>query len=651
MKSKKSDNLVQIKEELRNREAEIELLQQSLTDIASELDLEKVYQTVAQQALELIQAETVLISILDENCTTYTYRGAAGKNADEVLGETLPLDFGVCGWVWKHKKPWWAGALDDLSDDERERWKNEINHVVMTPLQGKKHFLGGISGTRKIDGSEFNQRDMNLLSLFSSVVAVSIENAMAVKNLELANKATEEYQFKLERSNRLLTESNRELEMLTLYDIITGLPNRSLFHDRLNQHIAITNIQKQAQGIGLLLIDLNNFKEINDTFGHDSGDLLLKKVASRILEHLDLDETASRLGGDEFAIILPECDEKQTIKKTGELLNYLKQPFEIDGSEVVIQGSVGIALFPEHGTDSSILLKHADLAMYTAKDNNKGYYVYEPDKDTSSIKQVTMIADLHKAVDENQFELHYQPKISMAEKRTTSVEALGRWQHPERGNIPPNIFIPVLEQSGLIDQYTYAIIEKALAQLRHWQSHDIDIKIAVNISTQTLNNSDFIIRVEQIVADEKYGRQLIFEITENLFLSEYDKLSETLSRLRYLGISLSIDDYGTGFSSLSRLKKLPVSELKIDQSFIQDMDHDKDDELIVLSTIELAHNLGLSVVAEGVETAATLRCLENLGCDIIQGYYISRPVPIEQLNDFLKSEVEKLPGLLNAKAH
>jgi len=650
VKSKKSDNLVQIKEELQNREAEIELLQQSLTDIASELDLEKVYQTVAQQALELIQAETVLISILDENCTTYTYRGAAGKNADEVLGETLPLEFGVCGWVWEHKKPWWAGVLNSLDDDEKERWKEEIHNIVMTPLQGKKHFLGGISGIRKADGGEFNQRDMNLLSLFSSVVAVSIENAMAVKDLELANKATEEYQFKLERSNRLLTESNRELEMLTLYDPITNLPNRSLFHDRLNQHIAITNIQKQPQGIGLLLIDLNNFKEINDTFGHDSGDLLLKEVANRILEHLDLDETASRLGGDEFAIILPECNEKQTIKKTRELLNYLKQPFEIDGSEVVVQGSAGIALFPEHGTDSRILLKHADLAMYTAKANNKGHYVYEPDKDTSSIRQVTMIADLHKAVNENQFELHYQPKISMSEKRTTSVEALGRWQHPERGNIPPNIFIPVLEQSGLIDQYTYAIIEKALAQIRYWQSRDIDIKIAVNISTQTLNNSEFIIRVEQIVAEEKYGHQLIFEITENLFLSEYDKLSETLSRLRYLGISLSIDDYGTGFSSLSRLKKLPVSELKIDQSFIQDMDHDKDDELIVLSTIELAHNLGLSVVAEGVETAATLQCLEKLGCDIIQGYYISRPVPIDQLNDFLKSEAEKLPGLLNANS-
>ena len=650
MKSKKSDNLVQIKEELRHREAEIELLQQSLTDIASELNLEKVYQTAAQQALKLIQAESVYISILDENCTSYTYRGTAGKNANEVLDETLPLEYGVCGWVWQHKKPWWSGVLNSLNDEEQKRWEKEIHNIVMTPLQGKKHFLGGISGIRKADDGEFNQRDMNLLSLFSSVVAVSIENAMAVENLARANQATEDYQFKLERSNRLLTESNRELEMLTLYDPITGLPNRSLFHDRLNQHIAITNAQKQPKGIGLLLIDLNDFKEINDTFGHDSGDRLLKKVSERIVEHLDLDETVSRLGGDEFAIILPKCNESQTIKKTRELLNYLKQPFEVDEAEVVIQGSVGIALFPEHGPDSRILLKHADLSMYTAKNNKTAYYVYDPDKDTSSVKHVTMVADLHKAVNEKQFELHYQPKISIAEKRTTSVEALGRWQHPERGNVPPSFFIPALEQSGLIDPYTYTIIEQALTQIKQWQSQKIDIKIAVNISTQTLNNGDFILHVEQIVADKKYGRQLIFEITENLFLSEYDKLSETLSRLRYLGISLSIDDYGTGFSSLSRLKKLPVSELKIDQSFIKDMDHDKDDKLIVLSTIELAHNLGLSVVAEGVETAATLKCLENLGCDIIQGYYISHPVPIEQLNDFLLHETETIAAILSANS-
>ncbi len=645
MNSKKSDTLAQIKEELQNREAEIELLQQSLTDIASELDLEKVYQAVAQQALELIQAESVLISILNEDCTTYTYRGAAGKNASEALGETLPIDFGVCGWVWQHKKPWWSGALDDLDEHEKKRWGDEIHHIIMTPLQGKKHFLGGISGTRKKDGSEFTQRDMNLLSLFSSVVAVSIENAMAVRDLALANQATEEYQFKLERSNRLLTESNRELEMLTLYDPLTNLPNRSLFHDRLNQHIAIASSQQPAQRIGLILIDLNDFKNINDTFGHDSGDALIKKVSTRLVEHIDLDETVSRLGGDEFAIILPDSDEKQTIAKTLDLLKRLKQPFEIDGNEIVIQGSAGITLFPEHGNDSPSLLKHADLSMYTAKQNKKSYYVYNPDEDTSSVTQITMIADLHKAVEEKQFELHYQPKIDLATKRTTSVEALGRWQHPERGNVPPSIFIPALESSELIDQYTYTIIEKALTQIKQWQSQNINIKIAVNISTLTLNNSDFIIRIEQMVAHKKYGQQLIFEITENSFLSEYDKLSETLSRLRYLGINLSIDDYGTGFSSLSRLKKLPVNELKIDQTFIKDMDHDKDDEVIVLSTIDLAHNLGLTVVAEGVETNSTLSCLQKLGCDIVQGYYISRPVPIEQLNAFLLNETEILNEL------
>ncbi len=646
MNSNKSDTIIQIREELHNREAEIELLQQSLTDISSELDLEKVYNSIAHQALELIQAETVLISILDENCNTYTYRGAAGKNAEEVLGESLPIEYGVCGWVWEHKKPWWKGTLSELNDEEKLRWKDEISNIMMAPLQGKKHFLGGIAGIRKLHGEEFTPRDLNLLSLFSSVVAVSIENAMAVKELEQANKATEQYQFQLERSNRLLTESNRELEMLSLYDQVTGLPNRSLFHDRLKQHIAIAQSSDTPRSIGILLLDLNNFKDINESFGHDSGDLLLRKVAMRLVGLLDSDETISRLGGDEFVIILPDCNEKETIKKSLHLLEGLKQPFLINDTNVVTQGSIGIALFPEHGDDNGNLLKHADLAMYTAKNNKQGYYIYNPDEDTSSIKQVTMIADLHKAIEEDQFELHYQPKISLTEQRTTSVEALGRWRHPLRGNVPPNIFIPALEQASLIDQYTYRIIEHALGQIKQWQENNIDIKIAINISTQTLNNVDFITHVEQIVSDRQYGEQLIFEITENLFLSEYDKLSETLSRLRFLGISLSIDDYGTGFSSLGRLKKLPVSELKIDQSFIMDMDNNKDDEVIVLSTIDLAHNLGLSVVAEGVETEAILKCLHNLDCDIIQGYLISKPVPIKQLEEFLANEAEHIHSLL-----
>ena len=648
MNSNKSDTIIQIREELHNREAEIELLQQSLTDISSELDLEKVYNSIAHQALELIQAETVLISILDENCNTYTYRGAAGKNAEEVLGESLPIEYGVCGWVWEHKKPWWKGTLSELNDEEKLRWKDEISNIMMAPLQGKKHFLGGIAGIRKLHGEEFTPRDLNLLSLFSSVVAVSIENAMAVKELEQANKATEQYQFQLERSNRLLTESNRELEMLSLYDQVTGLPNRSLFHDRLKQHIAIAQSSDTPRSIGILLLDLNNFKDINESFGHDSGDLLLRKVAMRLVGLLDSDETISRLGGDEFVIILPDCNEKETIKKSLHLLEGLKQPFLINDTNVVTQGSIGIALFPEHGDDNGNLLKHADLAMYTAKNNKQGYYIYNPDEDTSSIKQVTMIADLHKAIEEDQFELHYQPKISLTEQRTTSVEALGRWRHPLRGNVPPNIFIPALEQASLIDQYTYRIIEHALGQIKQWQENNIDIKIAINISTQTLNNVDFITHVEQIVSDRQYGEQLIFEITENLFLSEYDKLSETLSRLRFLGISLSIDDYGTGFSSLGRLKKLPVSELKIDQSFIMDMDNNKDDEVIVLSTIDLAHNLGLSVVAEGVETEAILKCLHNLDCDIIQGYLISKPVPIKQLEEFLANEAEHINALLRS---
>ena len=439
--------------------------------------------------------------------------------------------------------------------------------------------------------------------------------------------------------NKQLIDSSKELEQLTLYDTVTSLPNRSLFHDRLSRNIGLASLGNE--NIALLLIDLNRFKQINDALGHAKGDVLLKKVAERLNENITNKETLARLGGDEFVVILPEHDELSSMARAKDFQALLDEPFVIDQTNIAVSVSIGISLFPEHGESIAPLLSHADSAMYAAKDNNVPIYLYDPEKDFYTRSHLTMVADIRIAVEKQQFELHYQPKVNVETNKIVSAEALGRWNSASNGSVPPNIFVQILEQNSLIDEYTYWVIETALAQAKEWREKDKHFRIAVNISPQTLMNPEFIENLNSIVKDKENGQCLIFEITENLFLSEYDRLFEILEHICFLGIKLSIDDYGMGYSSLSRLRKLPVSELKIDQSFIKEMNVNKDDEAIVRSTIDLAHNLGLSVVAEGVETQDAFDILKSLKCDVAQGYLISKPVPAENFSVFYEEYESK----------
>jgi diguanylate cyclase (GGDEF)-like protein len=626
-------NINELQTRLREREADITLLQNTFGEIGTLFDLQKLYQVVAERARELIQAETLLIPILDSNCETYTYRGAAGKNATEIVNESLPLDFGICGWVWRNKRSWWRGTLNELTDEERNLWEKEAGSVILVPLQGPTHFLGGIAGINKQGARDFDERDLNLLMLFANVVSIAIENAMVVDEISEARELMTDYQARLERMNRQLSDSNRELEFMSLYDPITTLPNRSLFHDRLTQNIAACIRHKSI--LSVLLIDLNNFKHINETLGHEQGDMLLKQIAQRLNACLDENETFSRLGGDEFILIVPKANETMALERARFLLSMLDPPFQIRNTDIIIGASIGIAAYPQHGHDTSTLMRHADIAMYTAKQNKRGVVLYNPEEDHSSLTQLTLSTDLRKAFEEQQFELHYQPKINIKTGKLVGAEALGRWRHPIRGYIPPAIFIDALEQSGQIDRYTNWAIEVALKQAIYWREQGQLIKIAVNISTMTLMNPMFLHDLHKLVTNTNNGELLIFEITENLFLSEYDRLAETLALIHSLGIVLSIDDFGTGYSSLSRLKKLPVSELKIDRSFISEMTRNSDDEVIVRSTIELAHNLGLTVTAEGVETNDSYLRLVELGCDLVQGYLISKPLPQSEFENFV----------------
>lgn len=618
--------------ELSHREYEIELLKETAQAVGSQLDLDRVLQLVADRARELIQAETLLIPVLDDDALNYTYRAGAGRHAGEIVGQTLPLDFGVCGWVWRHNRPWWRGVLDELDETERNRWEREAGTLILVPLRGKAHFLGGLAGINKVGGGDFTHRDLNLLSLFASQVSIAVENAIAYAELAKAKAESEAYQHELSQLNRELTNINSELEYLALHDQLTGLPNRSLVQDRLQQ--ALFAAERDRHSVAVMIVDLDGFKEVNDTLGHAAGDQLLKQVAARFTADLRHTDTVGRMGGDEFALVLPHVDAENAVQVARSLLTALEADFEIEGTRFSVSASIGMALFPEHGRDAAALLKGANIAMYSAKHLHFGYALFEATAALPPAGRLSLPGDLRQALANREFELHYQPKVNLDSGQIYGVEALARWTHPQRGAVAPEEFVGVMEQTGLIRPFTLWAIEHAMRQCVAWQAEGLDLSVAVNLSMQSLLDPQF---PEQLL--ERLGQcvqpHLVLEITESVFLREHAKVRQVLTLLRSHGVLFSIDDFGTGHSSLSRLRRLPVSELKIDRSFVKDMKNNRDDMVIVSSTVDLARNLGLGVIAEGVEDARTLELLQSMGCRHVQGHYISPPLPAEDFARFL----------------
>lgn len=626
----------QLQQELKQREYEIALLRETAMAVSSELDLELVLKLIAERARELIQSDTLLIPILDEACDVYTYRAGAGANAEEIVGESLPLEFGVCGWVWRHKKAWWRGVLSELTEDERNRWEKEAGTLILVPLVGRKHFLGGLVGINKRTGGDFTERDLQLLELFAGHAAIAIENAMAMQAVEEARQAAENYQHELKQLNRRLSVANQELEYLSLYDQLTELPNRSLFCDRLQQQI--DQADKGNDSFALLIIDLDRFQDINDAFGHEVGDELLKITAHRFANMLNPSQTLSRMAGDQYAILAPGLNATTAMQLADDLRTSLTIPIRLGKHEILASATIGIALCPQHGNDVSDLLKHGDAAMYSAKREKHGVHLYDAKLDQQTSGRLALLRDLQQALDNREFRLHYQPKLALASGDIIGVEALARWPHKERGPVPTDMFISALEQTGLIAPFSYWVIETAFAQRALWLTKGWDLKIAVNIPITLILEPHFIGELEKIAHRFPGTGGLIFEITESIFFSDYDRLNAVLREIQQrFGINFSIDDFGTGHSSLSRLRKLPVTELKIDRSFVMDMLHSKDDAAIVRSTIELAHNLGLQVVAEGVENEKVMAKLYQLRCDIVQGYYISKALPVAEIEEFFRN--------------
>jgi diguanylate cyclase (GGDEF)-like protein len=626
-----------LERQLHQKDAEIAMLREITTLIGGETNLQKVFDLVAESARDLIQAETVTIPILAPDQSSYVYRAAAGRNAEELINADLPIDIGICGWVLRHREPWWRGVLELLSENERNQWEKEAGTVILVPLVGKRQFLGGIAGINKSGGGEFDKRDLDLLTLFASQVGVAIENAMFLDELSRARQRAEAFKEKLETTNQQLSRTNEELQQLAVHDPLTCLPNRTLILDRLQQ--AILTAKRNHHPMALIMIDLDHFKEVNDTLGHTIGDQLLINIGKRFQSMLREPDTLGRLGGDEFAVVLPEAAQDDAIVVARKLQTALQEPVRVDHSSFSIGASVGIAVYPEHGADPSGLLKSADVAMYVAKRNRDELAVYDPEQDTYKPDRLELLRDLRSAIQEQAISGAFQAKLDLRSGALIGVEALARWTHPEKGNIPPYEFIPILEQTGLIRPFSLQMLEQAAGFAKRCQQQGFELSVAVNISVHNLRDERLAVQVAEILErHDLEAARLCLEITESAIMNDPEQSLGILTELQVMGVQLSIDDFGTGYSSLSYLKRLPVAELKIDRSFVHDMIADNDNAMIVRSTIELAHNLGLATVAEGVETTEILAVLRDMQCDMAQGFLISRPLAEQEFLDFLASK-------------
>ena len=435
-----------------------------------------------------------------------------------------------------------------------------------------------------------------------------------------------------DRMRQNIQASQAEIRQLAYWDRLTGLPNRAEFREMLQ---ALLNApEHQAGSVSVLILDLDRFKHINDVLGYAFGDKVLQAAASRLR---DLSEQvnghAARMGGGQFGLMLRDLDLSAALEVAHKVTAALDVPFSLDGQMVDLRAGIGIARWPEHASDVDVLLGHAEVAMYTAKRKRAGVQVYDPALDSGSALTLSLLSELHQAIAQNELRLFLQPKINLSNHQVIAAEALVRWQHPARGMVPPMEFIPFAEQTGYVSHLTLWMLEEAARQWAGLQPASGMMRIAINLSTRDLMDPDFAAKVDALLARHNAPRVgFCLEITESTIMDDPQRAEITLNQLSSSGYKLSIDDFGTGYSSLAYLKRLPVNELKIDKSFVMGMEHSESDAQIVRSTIDLAHNLGLTVVAEGVENAVVYHLLANLNCDEGQGYYMSKPLPCTEFN-------------------
>jgi diguanylate cyclase (GGDEF)-like protein len=435
----------------------------------------------------------------------------------------------------------------------------------------------------------------------------------------------------VDRASKTLRSEVADHQRQALHDPLTGLPNRTLFADRVHQSIKLAGRNKSM--LAVMLLDLDRFKEINDTLGHHNGDLLLQQIGPRLTKLLRETDSVARLGGDEFAVLMIDAPDPTAVVLVAEKIRHeLQKPFLVQGLSLHVDASIGIALHPQHGSDVETLLQRADVAMYMAKAAGTGRELYTADRDLNSPGRLALTGELRHAIEAGELLLHYQPKVHLRTGEVRGVESLVRWAHPMRGLLPSSEFVPIAENSGLIKPLTMETLRMAIKQARAWLDEARELTVSVNLSVRSLLDATLAREVEFLLNRFKVPAHMLeLEITESSIMADPTRARATLVQLASMGVRLSIDDFGTGHSSLAYLKRLPVHALKIDKSFVINMASDENDLVIVQSTIDLAHNLGLEVVAEGVESEEVWNRLRSLGCDTAQGFWRGRPVIAEEL--------------------
>jgi diguanylate cyclase (GGDEF)-like protein len=435
-----------------------------------------------------------------------------------------------------------------------------------------------------------------------------------------------------------------EREHAAAHDPLTGLPNRTTLTFALNT--AFADFVHHGRPFGLMLLDLDDFKRVNDTLGHQVGDLLLVQFAERLRTSVRTADHVARLGGDEFAVLVFDADQDEVLQVAARLREALVDPIEVESVHLEIEVSMGVATCPDHATDGDALLRRADVAMYSAKTGHNGIQVYSPARDDNSADRLTLLGELREALAGDDLELHYQPKLSTRDGSTLGVEALVRWEHPRRGKVPPDLFIPLAERSGIMPMLTERVLTLAMAQIAAWRDADLWIPVAVNVSPSDLIGGRLIdIIVAGLHRHALPAGMLQLEITERMATQQLEEANNTLDRLRELGVTISLDDFGTGYSSLLRLHALPVDEIKIDRVFVSAMSEGPESVGIVKALIDLAHAFGLPAIAEGVETQEEWQQLDQLGCDGVQGWHVAMPMPHAQATAWVRNRtaVDQLP--------
>ena len=601
---------------LADRHLNLERLYRFSQAVSGSTEIDQVMTSVLGEAKELLRSDRASAAFVgpDGSLIARVRLGPTGGLARSEDPST-PDDDWVIQHVVEGGQPLLmpAGTRDPVV----RRWLASygMREAVAVPLTGGTGIVGVlVVADRQGDVRTFEKNDVLLLETVANHAGVALRNG------ELIGQLRHE----------------------ALHDALTGLPNRTNLQRRLGS--ALEDVRGgRAVGAAVMILDLDEFKEVNDTLGHQQGDLLLVEIGARLEAAIGAIGTVARLGGDEFAILVPGTgDEDSAIRIGRRVLRALEQPVSLDGLEVEVGGSMGIALAPAHADDPAALLKRADVAMYDAKTSSRGLSVYEPGLDTNNPRRLMLVSELRSALQNGQIQVHVQPQGRLSDGQVVGVEALARWHHPELGDVSPDEFIPVAERSGLIGPLTTYVLDSTLAACSHWRATGHDIGVAVNLSARSLQDTDLVDQVDRLL--RRHGvpaHRLTLEMTEGSVMADPTRAVAILHRLRDLGVRLSVDDFGTGYSSLSYLKRLPVHEVKIDRSFVTPMREGGDDVAIVRAIVDLGRHLGLAVVAEGIEDQATWNLLASMGCDLGQGWYLGRPMPAADLLPWLVTRTSR----------